>query len=136
MTPDQGPSPVTLILDRSALVAYAVNRSIHVGEPLHEVIEDGNLFGVTAVTVAEAETLVTDRKDWQVLRQLLGRDACLVLPTRGDTWRELAYWRAVTGRGDLATTVLAALEHRASILSADANRYGPEGHLPVIYIPQ
>lgn len=136
MTGERQPSPITLILDRSALTAYAVGRSVHVGEPLHEVIEDGNQFGVTAAAVAEAEALVTDGKDWQVLRRLLGRDACQVLPTRGETWPELCYWRAVTGRGDLAATVLAALEHRASILSGEGHRYGPDGHLPVVYIPQ
>lgn len=45
--------PVRLVLDRSALLAYLAG-SVHVGEPLHEVIQDRNRFGVTAVTAAEA----------------------------------------------------------------------------------
>ncbi|SCL35530.1 hypothetical protein GA0070624_5285 [Micromonospora rhizosphaerae] len=46
--------------------------------------------------------------------RLLALDACAVLPTEGHTWQELSYWRTYTGRADLATTVMASLEHDAS----------------------
>lgn len=133
-TEDEEERPVTLVLDRSALLAYPY--SIHVGEPVGEVIQERIRFGVTAVTVAEALDLMTDPKQRDHLHRLLGYDSCAVLPTWGESWQELSYWRGVTGRADLASTVMAALEHRASILTGEGTRYGPEGDLPVIYMPQ
>ncbi|MEV7328223.1 hypothetical protein [Micromonospora sp. NPDC093244] len=124
--------PVRLVLDRSALLAYLAG-SVHVGEPLHEVIQDRNRFGVTAVTAAEALALVSDPKERATLHRLLSLDACAVLATDGGSWHELSYWRTVTGRADLATTVLACLDHDASILSGE-DRYG-DGELPVIHFP-
>ncbi|MEW2386654.1 hypothetical protein AB0873_32215 [Micromonospora sp. NPDC047707] len=129
---DEPKRPVTLLLDRSALLAYPY--SIHVGEPVGEVIKDGDRYGVTDVTVAETLELVTDPKQRQHLYQLLRRDSCAVLPTKGD-WRELSYWRGATGRIDLATTVMASLDNGgAAILSGEGNRYGE--HLPVIHMPK
>lgn len=125
--------PVALVLDRSALLAYPY--SIHVGEPIGEVITDGQRFGVTAVTAAEALELAADAKHRKHLYRLLSHDSCARLPTWGESWQELSYWRGLTGRVDLAATVMAALEHRASILTSEGNRYGPEGHLPVIHMP-
>jgi hypothetical protein len=124
--------PVRLVLDRSALLAYLAG-SVHVGEPLHEVIQDRNRFGVTAVTAAEALAIVTDPKERATLHRLLNLGACEVLSTEGHSWHELSFWRTVTGRADLATTALAVLEHDASILTAE-DRYG-DGELPVIHIP-
>jgi hypothetical protein len=125
--------PVRLVLDRSALLAYLAG-SVHVGEPLHEVIQDRNRFGVTAVTAAEALAIVSDLKERATLHRLLSLDACEVLSTEGHSWQELSFWRTVTGRADLASTALAVLEHDASILTAE-DRYG-DGELPVIHIPE
>lgn len=124
--------PIRLVLDRSALLAYLAG-SVHVGEPLHEVIQDRNRFGVTAVTAAEALAIVSDPKERASLHRLLTLDACKVLSTDGHSWHELSFWRTLTGRVDLATTVLAVLEHDAAILSGE-DRYG-DGDLPVIHIP-
>lgn len=122
--------PVRLLLDRSTLLAYLTG-SVHVGEPLHEVIADRNRFGVTAVTAADTLASVDDAKDRALLHRLLTLDACVVLPTHADSWHELSYWRALTGRVDLATTVIAAFDYDATILTRE-HRYGD---LPVIYIP-
>jgi hypothetical protein len=124
--------PVRLVLDRSAVLAY-LGGSVHVGEPIREVTADRNRFGVTSVTVAETQDGLTDPKDRAALRRLVGLDACVVLPTSGECWEELGYWRTFTGRADAATTVMAALEWDASILTREA-RYG-HGELPVIYLP-
>lgn len=133
MTADGDARPIRLLLDRSALLAYVAG-SVHVGEPLHEVIEDRNRFGVTAVTAAETLAVVDDGKDRAALRRLLGLDACVVLSTGGDDWEELSYWRAWTGRADLATTVMASFTHDASILTGE-DRYGHDS-LPVIRLPE
>lgn len=128
---DDEQRPITMVLDRSALLAYPW--SIHVGEPVGEVIRGGQRYAVTDVTVAEALDLVTDQKHREHLYRLLRLDSCAVLPTGGD-WLELSYWRGLTGRVDLATTVMASLDHGgASILTGEGHRYG-EG-LPVIYMP-
>ncbi|TDC76523.1 hypothetical protein E1193_23695 [Micromonospora sp. KC606] len=132
MTGDDEDRPVRLLLDRSALLAYVAG-SVHVGEPLHEVIEDRNRFAVTAVTAAEALAVIDDPKDRATMHRLLALDACVVLPTDGQSWHELSYWRTYAGRIDLATTVMASLEHDASILTRET-RYG-DGDLPVIYMP-
>ncbi|MER5457897.1 hypothetical protein ABT008_24275 [Micromonospora sp. NPDC002389] len=132
MIPEDELPPVTLVLDRSALLAYVAG-SIHAVEPVGEVITDRQRFGVTAVTVAEALKLVTDSKDRKDLHTLLAMDACAVLPTWGEDWWELSYWLGVTSRVDLATTVLASLEHGAQILTGEGHRYG-EG-LPINYMP-
>lgn len=123
--------PVRLLLDRSALLAYLAG-STHAGEPIHEVIADGMRFAVTAVTAAETLAVVDGAKDRATLRRLLALDACAVLTTPADTWQELAYWRRFTGRMDLATTVMACLDHDAPILTGE-HRYGDD--LPVIYMP-
>ncbi|MEU8261885.1 hypothetical protein AB0C02_14840 [Micromonospora sp. NPDC048999] len=130
---DEERPPVTLLLDRSAALGYLAG-SIHVTEPVGEVINDRQRFGITAVTVAEVLELATDPKDRDDLHVLLRMESCAVLPTWGEDWQELGYWRGLTGRADLATTVIAALEHRASILTGEGHRYG-EG-LPVIDLPE
>jgi hypothetical protein len=124
--------PVRLVLDRSGLLAYLAG-SVHVAEPIHEVTQDRVRFGVTAITVAETLAVVSDGKERRLLHRLLALDACAVLDTLGQSWHELSYWRGVTGRVDLASTVMACLEHRAPILTRE-DRYG--GDLPLIYLPE
>ncbi|SCG42341.1 hypothetical protein GA0070609_1159 [Micromonospora echinaurantiaca] len=126
--------PVRLVLDRSALLAYVAG-SMDVAEPIHEVAQDGVRFGVPAVVVAETLASVDDGADRAVLYRLLDRSACAVLPTWGEDWQELAYWRSVTGRVDLAAAVMAVLEHDACVLTGEAKAYGDGGDLPVIALP-
>ncbi|MEU5940901.1 hypothetical protein ABZ807_17305 [Micromonospora sp. NPDC047548] len=52
-----------------------------------------------------------------------GARSCLNLIGRRQ--QELAYWRDFTGRADLATTVMACLEHDAPILTGE-HRYGDD----------
>lgn len=127
-------SPVRLVLDRSALLAYVAG-SMHVAEPLHEVAHDGVRFGVPAVVAAEALAMIDDPGDRAVLHRLLERPACAVLSTWAEDWQELAYWRRVTGRVDLAAAVMAVLEHDASVLTSEGKVYGDGGDLPVIVFP-
>lgn len=124
--------PVRLILDRSALLAYLAG-SMHVAEPIHEVTDDGVRFGVPSVVAAETLTAVTDPTEREALHRLFTRPACAMLPTWGEDWLELSYWRTFTGRTDLAVSVMAAFEHDASVLTCDGAAYGDD--LPVIHIP-
>ncbi|MEU8214206.1 hypothetical protein AB0C47_00370 [Micromonospora taraxaci] len=108
---------------------------MNVAEPIHEVAQDGVRFGVPAVVAAEVLAVVDDPGDRAVLHRLLERPACAVLPTWGEDWQELAYWRVVTGRVDLAAAVMAVLEHDASVLTSEGKAYGDGGDLPVIRFP-
>ncbi|MER7164731.1 hypothetical protein ABT336_01455 [Micromonospora sp. NPDC000207] len=126
--------PVRLILDRSALCAYAAG-SMHVAEPLHEVTEDGVRFGVPSVAAAEALASIADPTERSLLQALFGREACAMLSTSGEDWLELSYWRNLTGHLDCAAALVAAFEHDASLLTSDGKAYGDEGFLPVIYFP-
>ncbi|WP_422740767.1 hypothetical protein ACN263_20500 [Micromonospora sp. WMMD729] len=128
-----GPA-VRLILDRSALLGYLAG-SMDVAEPIHEVAHDGVRFGVPAVVAAEVLAMVDDPGDRALVHRLLERPACAVLPTWGEDWQELAYWRVVTGRVDLAAVVMAVLEHDASVLTSEGKAYGDGGDLPVIRFP-
>lgn len=130
MTGPDGP-PVRLVLDLSALRAYLAG-SVHVGEPIHEVAQDGVLFGVPLITAAEALATTTG-KDLALLHRLLALDACAVLPHHDGDLLELTYWRRITGRLDLAAAALAAVAHDAPVLSGEGGRYGTD--VPVIYLP-
>jgi hypothetical protein len=124
--------PVELLLDRSALIAF-VDGSVHVAEPIHEVVQDGVGFGVPAVCVAEALVVIKNGKDRQNVRRLLQLDACRVLPT-DDNWMELAYWRELTGSIDRATAAMASLQYRQPILTSEPEHYSG-GEIALDLIP-
>ncbi|MGC4772373.1 hypothetical protein ACLQ25_25795 [Micromonospora sp. DT44] len=128
MTSEMMP-PVRLILDRSALLGYAVLRTVHVGEPVHEVIEDGVRFGVPVAAAAEALTMATG-KDLALLHKLLALPACALLPERAEDLPELTFWQRRTQRFDLAAAAVTALTNEAAVLTAEGPGYG-EG-LPLI----
>ena len=127
----QADGPIRLILDKSALLTYLTG-SVHVGEPLHEVVEEGVRFGVPSPAAVEALAEVHDGHDRALLTRLLNHGSCDPLSVSGKAWLELAYWRRVTGRLDLAPCALAALDHDAAVLTAEGSRYG--GDVPIIDI--
>ncbi|CCH19925.1 hypothetical protein [Micromonospora lupini] len=131
MTAEPQP-PVRLILDRSALLGYAVLRTVHVGEPVHEVIEDGVRFGVPVVAAAEALNLATG-KDLALLHRLLALPSCALLPERAQDLPELTFWQRRTRRFDLAAAAVAGLTHDAAVLTGEGPGYS-DG-IPLIHFP-
>ncbi|MCZ7379654.1 hypothetical protein [Micromonospora sp. WMMC250] len=131
MTSEPKP-PVRLILDRSALLGYAVLRTVHVGEPVHEVIEDGVRFGVPVVAATEALTMATG-KDLALLHRLLTLSACALLPERTEDLPELTFWQRKTHRFDLAAAAVAGFVHDAAVLTGEGPDYS--GGLPLIQFP-
>jgi hypothetical protein len=127
---DQHP-PVRLILDRSALLAYVAG-SVHVAEPLHEVLADGVAFGVPLPVAAEVLAAAAGN-DLVALHRLFDNPACVLLTGEADGLPELVFWRRLTGSLDRAVCAVAALAHEASILTADGKLYGPD--LPIIDVP-
>ena len=127
--PDQ---PVRLVLDRSALLAYAAG-NIDAAETVGEVIRDGVRFGVPTVAAADALAVVDDNHDRTVLRRLLTSEACVMIGIDDDGWDELAFWRQSTGRLDTAAAVLVALNHEAWLLTGEPKLY--EEGLSIIELP-
>lgn len=128
IVPD-GP-PVRVVLDLSALRAYLAG-SVHVGETIHEVVEDGR-FGVPVLVAYEALAGAAG-KDLATLHRLLALDRCALLAELPEDLLELTYWRRVTGRADLAAAAVAALVHDAAVLTSEGARYGPD--VPVLHFP-
>jgi hypothetical protein len=123
---------IRLILDTSAVLAYA-ETSIHVGETIAEVVDEGGAFGVPAVCLAEASRLVADKlADGVTL--LVRHPSCVVLPTLAEDWTAPAAWTRVLGRIDLAAALVEATDRPAGyVLSAEPDAYGDDD-MPVIRI--
>lgn len=129
MTGPDGP-PVRVVLDPSALRAYVAG-SIHVGETLHEVVEDGR-FAVPVLVAYEALAAAAG-KDLALLHRLFALDRCALLAELPEDLLELTYWRRFTGRADLAAAAVAALALDAPVLTSEGPRYGPD--VPVLHFP-
>lgn len=123
--------PVRLILDRSALRHYLAG-SMHVAEPLHEVIADRVRFGVPCYVAVEA-LAAAGGAALAALHGLLRNPACVVLPDLPGDVPELVFWRRATGSFERAVCAVPAVEWDAPILTADVKAYGDD--LPVIDIP-
>jgi hypothetical protein len=74
-----------LVLDTSAIVAFAEG-SIHVGEPISEVRDEGGLVVVPVVCLVEAARKVGD----EMLHVLVGNLGSEVAPLVGERWAAMA----------------------------------------------
>ena len=121
---------VRLVLDTSAVVAFADHRAIHVGELVTELEDDDAAgFAVPVICLVEAAGLgVAD----EMLDVLVHRDTCQVIPVRQRDRQALARERRLLGRLDLAAAMLAATDAGAYILTAEPESYGTD--VPVIPI--
>ena len=121
---------VRLVLDTSAIMAYAA-ASIHVGETIAEVVDEGGRIGAPAVCLAEAARLIGEHLLAGVTL-LTRHPACVVLPTLAEDWQALAAWTRVLGRVDLAVALVEAADRPAGyVLSTERAAYGGDD-IPVI----
>jgi hypothetical protein len=121
---------IRLVLDTSAIVAYAA-ASIHVGETIAEVVEEGGRIGAPAVCLAEAARRLDDSLVVGVTL-LTQHPSCVVLPTLAEDWMALAAWTRMLGRVDLAVAIVEATDRPAGyVLSAEREAYGDDD-VPVI----
>lgn len=119
--------PVRLILDTSAIVAYA-RGSEAVGETIREVGADA-AFGLPVACLACAQV------DLPWLDLLVAHPAAVVLSTPAGVWRSLVATADLLGTIDAATAVLAAWDADCDVLSGEPEVYGPLGDdAPVIGI--
>ena len=118
-----------LVLDRSAIVAYAAG-SVHVGEPIAEVYAEGGRVVVPVICLIEAAREVGD----DMPRVLVDHPACSVPSVTAELWPALAAGTRVLGRLDLAAALLAATTGEGYVLSAQPEAYGDLGEDTVIPI--
>jgi hypothetical protein len=121
---------VRLVLDTTAILAYA-ETSIHVGETIAEVLDEGGRFGLPVYCLAEASRRVPD-KQADGVTLLTRHPQCEVLTTYAEDWTLLAAFTRALGRVDLAVALLEATDRPAGyILSGEPEAYGDDD-MPVI----
>jgi hypothetical protein len=118
--------PVRLVPDTSAILAFA-NGSIHVGETISQVDENGAAFGVPIACLATAH-----KADERMLHLLTSHRACELLTVGVDEWRQWAVMCEVLGRLDAAAALLAASTFDCDVLTAEPDTYRALGDDPPI----
>jgi hypothetical protein len=112
--------PVRVILDASAIVAYA-RGSIDVGETIAEVDDEYAAAGLPVLCLVEATRAVTDPDR---LTLLVSHPATAVVVPEVTSWQALAASYDRVGRLDAATAVLAAVSNGCLILTSQPGLYG------------
>jgi hypothetical protein len=118
--------PIRLVLDTSAIRAFA-DGSIHVGETISQVDENGAAFGLPVACLAAAH-----KADVQMLRMLTGHDAGVLLTVAPDDWQQWAAMADVLGRLDAAAALLAASSFDCDVLTGEPDVYSVLGDDPPI----
>jgi hypothetical protein len=123
-----GGKPILLVLDTSAILAYA-RSSIHVGETLTEVAADGGVTALPVLCLAEAWV----KAQQAGLVEVLARHTDTRVVTSTKDWRKLSALYEVIGRHAEACAAQAAIDREVGVLTAKPERYGglPDGG-PVI----
>lgn len=119
--------PVHLVLDTSALIAYA-GGSEHVGETLTQVVENDAVFTVPMTVLALAAT----RADPALIDLLTKHQAFQPAQLDWRRWRALAATLSVLGRLDAAEALLVALDVDAHLLSGEPGLYAALGDDPPV----
>jgi hypothetical protein len=124
--------PIRLVFDTSAILAYTES-SIHAGEPLAEVADEGGAVGLPVLCLVEANWAVADLDR---LRLLLKHEATTVLPASDDV-QDLAAIQHSVGALDSTSAMKCAIDEDCCVLSARVGMYAglPNGG-PVIPIPR
>ncbi len=118
--------PVRLVLDTSAILAFA-GESLHVGETISQVDENGAAFGLPVACLATAH-----KADERMLQLLTSRHTCELLTVDVDEWRQWAAMCDVLGRLDAAAALLAASNFDCDVLTAEPDLYRALGDDPPI----
>jgi hypothetical protein len=129
--PDE-PRRVTLVLDTSAVLAYAAG-SMHVHEPVLIAGEDGDDVAVPVLCLIEAV-----RRDPTVdLRELLHLEQVVtMMPDRHADADLLTDWTIfLDGREDAAAAAVLTYRHRAGLLTTEPDMYTVAGRRPDWVIP-
>jgi hypothetical protein len=110
--------PMKIVLDTSAILAFT-RGSVHVGEPISEVADEGGVSGLPTLCLAAAKWMVDDHDRLQVLTE--HPDTVVVHPSRDPF--ALGLVEASVGNLDASSTVLTAIDQRAFIMTARPGLY-------------
>src|SRR5262245_59710533 len=112
-------APISVLLDTSAITAYEAG-SIHVGEVMAEVADNGGAVGVPIICLVEAkQSLPTADR----LGILVSNPIVALLPNLSDDWEELAEAYGILRRLDAAAPAPAAFDYDGLILSRYPKMY-------------
>jgi hypothetical protein len=135
---------VRIVLDASAVLAYAEGDNIHLGETIAEVTDGGGRFGISVLTVVEARrTMAT--MDLEHLADgiglLLAHKGCEVLPVgASDADGLLALLSAGAADLERAAALLEAADRGGYVVTRNPDWYRlgedppPVEDLPVIVV--
>lgn len=118
--------PVRLVLDTSAILAFA-GESIHVGETISQVDENGAAFGLPIACLASAHKAET-----RMPHLLTSHGACELLTVDVGEWRQWVAMSDVVGRLDAAAALLAASAFDCDVLTSEPDTYRVLGDDPPI----
>jgi hypothetical protein len=110
--------PMKLVLDTSAILAFT-RGSIHVGEPISEVADEGGVSGLPTLCLAVAKWMVDDDDRLQVLAE---HPDTVVVPAPEDPVALGAVETSV-GNLDASSAVLTAIDQHAFIITARPGLY-------------
>ncbi|BCB76022.1 hypothetical protein GCM10022251_56020 [Phytohabitans flavus] len=119
MSDEHDGRPTRVVLDASAIIEFT-RQSIHVGELLAEVADEGAVAALPVVCLVEAHHAVadTDRLDL-----LVNHRATALLADQPADWLALAATYDIVGRIDAASAVLAAIDHNCGVLTRQTGLY-------------
>ncbi len=129
---DADPEPVALILDTSAILAFAAG-SMHVHEPIIVAAESGEFIGVPVTCLLDAV-----RRDPKVdLHELIRHPQTMVImPDPADEDLLLDWTLYYDGREDAAAAAVASYRRgQCCVLTGEPHVYTIGGHQPAWVIP-
>jgi hypothetical protein len=115
--------PLRAVLDTSAVLAYAAG-SIHVGETIGEIADEGAGFAVPVVCLlAAADRVAEDQQP--MLDALAGHPHGVVLPLAPLGWRRVAAASSLLGDLGRACAALPVVSGEAGyVMTAEPEAYG------------
>jgi hypothetical protein len=121
---------IRAVLDATAIAAYGSGH-VSVGEIIAEITDEGAGFAVPDLCLIEAAQRL-DADQWPALTLLVAHSQCVRLELPAD-WRDVAAAARMLGGTHRAAAMLAAVDHRAYLLTAEPEAYGDDA-LPVIEV--
>ncbi|MFC7546720.1 hypothetical protein [Plantactinospora sp. GCM10030261] len=120
--------PIRAVLDASAVAAYG-RGVLSVGEIIAEITDEHAGFAVPELCLIEAATRL-DLDEWPALSMLTQHSHGVWLETPTD-WRDVARAARLLGGMSRAVAMLAAVDHRAYLLTAEPDGYGDDSSLVI-----
>jgi len=122
---------IKLVLDVSAVAAYAEGRTLDVGDLIEQVVDEGNEFAVPLLCLAEAGHQAKSLEVFARLRILAGHPHGVIVAPPGD-WELLADAGRVYGSVVAGVVATVARANRgAYVVTTNPDAYEP---LPTIGI--